>query len=390
MVFGAGFLTSLTPCVYPMIPITVSIFGAREAKSKASAFFLATAYVMGIAVMYAGLGVLAALSGWMADGSGGLLTSPWFVIPLSLFFLALATSMFGLWEIRLPFWLQSRISTVGGKGLLGAFVMGLVGGILIAPCTGPVLAGILGYVATTRSVFVGGALLFTYALGIGILFWVLAMFAVSLPKSGAWMDTVKSILGIPLVVAALYYLQNIFIPLSLYSSGQMSFALLNGGFIVAGILLGGVHLTFHQGAFKAVRKLLGILLITVGLFGLINYALTPKTKLPWLHNEKQALNLARKQNKPLLIDFWAKTCTPCKIMEATVLSHATVRRELENFVLLKVDKDEDLDRGQPLTQKYHSTLLPEVILLDAKGKEVARAGKVETPEEMLKLLKKAR
>jgi len=268
-VFGAGVLTSLTPCVYPMIPITVSIFGARETKSRAGAFLLATAYVMGIAVMYAGLGVLAALGGWAA---GRVLSSPWFVVPLCVFFVVLATSMFGLWEIRLPFWLQNRISSVGGKGFGGAFAMGLVGGILIAPCTGPVLAGILGYVATTRDVAMGAALLFTYALGIGVLFWVIATFAVSLPKSGAWMEGVKSVLGIALLVAALYYLQNVLLVLSEYSSGSPTFAAVNAGLVVVGVAAGAVHLAF-QGALRTARKIAGILMVTVGLFGLVNFAL---------------------------------------------------------------------------------------------------------------------
>ena len=147
---GSGVATSLTPCVYPMIPITVSIFGAKEAKSRGSAFLLATAYVMGIAVMYAGLGMLAAGAGWAAPGA--MLSSVYFVIPLVLLFSAMATSMFGLWEIRLPSGLQNKLSGVGGKGFRGAFAMGLVGGILIAPCTWPSLAGLLAYVSTSANV----------------------------------------------------------------------------------------------------------------------------------------------------------------------------------------------------------------------------------------------
>jgi len=384
-VFGAGVLTSLTPCVYPMIPITVSIFGARESRSRAGAFLLATAYVLGIAVMYSTLGVLAALGGWMA---GNVLTSPWFVVPLAAFFIALATSMFGLWEIKLPFWLQNRMANVGGKGLGGAFAMGLVGGVLIAPCTGPVLAGILGYVATTRNVVMGGALLFTYALGIGVLFWVIATFAVSLPKSGKWMESVKSLLGIALVVAALYYLQNVLLPLSRYSSASWTFAAINGGMVVVGLVLGGVHLTFRQGALKTARKLVGVLAVSAGLFGLINYALAPSAKLPWVHEEPRALAIAKKERRPVLIDFWAKTCVPCREMEAEVLSHPAVRKELERFVLLKVDVDLDMDRGGTLKKRYRSTLLPEVIVLDRQGSEVARAGKVGSPAEMLVLLRR--
>jgi thiol:disulfide interchange protein DsbD len=337
-------------------------------------------------VMYATLGVLAALGGWAA---GNLLSSPWFVIPLSLFFVALATSMFGLWEIRLPYWLQNRIANVGGKGFFGAFAMGLVGGVLIAPCTGPVLAGILGYVATTRNVVMGAALLFTYALGIGVLFWVLAMFAVSLPKGGAWMDAVKTIFGVALLAAALYYLQNVVMPLARYASGRWPFAALNAGLVVAGALVGGVHLTLEGGGLlRILRKLVGVLLLTVGIFGLVNYTLTPGTPLPWVHDEPAALARARKENRPVLVDFWALSCVPCRRIEAQILSHPTVRRELERFVLLKVDVD--TDRGEQLKAKYRSTVLPELILLDAKGDERARTGKVGSIAEMLRLLEAAR
>jgi thiol:disulfide interchange protein DsbD len=385
-VFGAGILTSLTPCVYPMIPITVSIFGAKESRSRGSSFMLATAYVMGIAVMYSALGVLAALGGWAA---GNVLASPWFIVPLCIFFVVLATSMFGLWEIRLPFWLQNKMSAVGGKGYGGAFAMGLVGGVLIAPCTGPVLAGILGYVATTRNVGMGAALLFTYALGIGVLFWIIATFAVSLPKSGSWMESVKSVLGVALLVAALYYLQNVFLPLSEYTSGSWTFAGINAGLVLFGLLAGGVHITF-SGAFKIIRKTVGVLLLTVGLFGLVNFALAPPAKLPWLYEEPKALALAQKAQKPVFIDFWTTSCTPCKIMEAQVLSHPAVRRELDRFVMLKIDLDKDLDNDGPLKKKYRQSLLPEVIVIDTGGKEVARAGKVETPEEMVAMLRRAK
>jgi thiol:disulfide interchange protein DsbD len=385
-VFGAGILTSLTPCVYPMIPITVSVFGAKQARSKGLAFLLATLYVLGIAVMYSTLGVLAAIGGWAA---GNVLSSPWFVVPLSLFFAVMASSMFGLWEIRLPTWLQNRMAVVGGKGLLGAFSMGLVGGVLIAPCTGPVLAGILGYVATTRNMVMGGGLLFTYALGIGVLFWVIATFAVSLPKSGAWMEGVKSVLGVALLVAAAYYLQNVEIHLAQYTSGSWSFAALNAGLIAFGLLLGAIHLTFHQGRVKALRKTLGIALLAVGGFGLVNFALAPRSKLPWIHNdEPRAIALAKTQEKPVLIDFWTVSCLPCRIMEKEVLSHPAVMRELERYVLLKVDLDKDLDDNDGRTKdKYRQTMLPEVIVLDEGGREVARAGKVESVAAMLELLR---
>jgi len=186
-VFATGFLTSLTPCVYPMITITVGIFGAREAQSRWRAFGLAWMYVLGMVVMFSALGIVFALSG-RASGSGFLLANPAVVIPIVILYVALAASMFGFFELNLPSGLATRLSTVGGKGAVGAFLMGLVGGITAAPCTGPLLAGLLAFIATTKSVALGVTFMTTYALGMGMLFLLIATFALSLPKSGAWMD----------------------------------------------------------------------------------------------------------------------------------------------------------------------------------------------------------
>src|SRR3954467_12283864 len=175
--FGFGFLTSLTPCVYPMIPITLAIFGARgENVSRGRGGGLAGPYVGGMGLTYSALGVGFALLGNVGD-FGTQLASPYFVVPLVVVFCALAASMFGAFDLNLPASWQARLNQVGGKGFGGAFAMGLVGGLIAAPCTGPFLAGLLAYVSTTGSAVGGGALLFTYAIGMGVLFWVLAAFA---------------------------------------------------------------------------------------------------------------------------------------------------------------------------------------------------------------------
>ncbi|MCC6749506.1 MAG: thioredoxin family protein [Deltaproteobacteria bacterium] len=384
--FGSGVATSFTGCVYPMIPITVSIFGAKSARSRGQAFLLATCYVMGIAVMYATLGVLAALAGWAA---GNLLASPWVIVPLCGLFVALAASMLGLWEIRLPAALQNRMALIGGHGYRGAFAMGLVGGILIAPCAGAWLGGLLGYVAATRNVFLGGGLLFTYALGIGLLFWVIATSAVSLPKSGGWMDSVKSALGVALLVATLYYLQNVLAPLARYTSGSWRFAGLNLALAVAGIAVGGLHLTYHgAGALTALRKTVGVLALSVGLFGVVNFAFTSDTKLPWLYEESVALERAKRHQKPLLIDVWARWCIPCKEMESKVLADAAVRRELGRFVMFKADVTEDTAAVRALRQRYRAAEIPLLIALDSEGRERMRVGKIDSADELLTLLRR--
>src|SRR5581483_1839115 len=159
-------------------------------------------------------------------------------------FLAMAASMFGAFELSLPAGLQLRLSSVGGKGLGGAFLMGLVGGIIAAPCTGPVLASVLAFVSTTRSIALGGSLLFTYALGMGVLFFVIAAFAVALPKSGAWMEAVKSVFGVIMVVAALYFLRNVSSPLREWGRPTWTWLGWNAALALAGVAAGAIHLSF--------------------------------------------------------------------------------------------------------------------------------------------------
>jgi thiol:disulfide interchange protein DsbD len=142
LALGFGLLTALTPCVYPMIPITLAIFGAKGV-SRGRAAALASSYVVGIAVLFGALGVTFGLLG---KAFGAYLGNPWVVVPLALFFIAMALSMFGAFELGLPTGLQERLSRVGGRGFGGAFLMGLVAGLIAAPCTGPPLAGLLAYI----------------------------------------------------------------------------------------------------------------------------------------------------------------------------------------------------------------------------------------------------
>ncbi|HMY59189.1 MAG TPA: cytochrome c biogenesis protein CcdA, partial [Pseudomonadota bacterium] len=212
LAFLGGVATSLTPCVYPLIPITIGLFGAREAP-RAQALGLAACYVGGIAATYTTLGLVVGLVGGQF---GTFMTSPWVIVPVAVFFLLMAASMFGAFELSLPNELQGKLSQVGGQGPIGAFLMGLVAGIVAAPCTGPPLAALLLFVSTQRSVLLGGSLLFVYAIGMGMLFFAIAGFALKLPKSGAWMDGVKAVFGVVMIVAALYYLRNVVPLLRMY------------------------------------------------------------------------------------------------------------------------------------------------------------------------------
>jgi thiol:disulfide interchange protein DsbD len=388
--FVGGFLTSLTPCVYPLIPITVSLFGAREEHvSRIKAIGLAAAYVSGMGAMYAALGVFSALAG---KGFGTQLAQPWVVVPIALLFLAMAASMFGAFELNLPSSLQERLTKVGGKGPAGAFGMGLVGGIIAAPCTGPVLASILTYVATTHSVALGASLLFTYALGMGILFFLIAAFAVSLPKSGAWMDAVKSIFGIFMIEAALYFLRPVLPALGHWGSATPRALGIALGIAAVGVALGAIHLSFSYTTMTVrARKALGVLMVVVGAWQGTLYFLTPReTHLVWSHDEAAAVAAAKAAHKPVVMDFFAEWCLPCKELDVRTFSEPKVAEELSRFQLIKVDcTDNDDPEVANRKERWGAKTLPTVLIIDSDGKVQSRLSFV-LPDELLPLLRQAR
>ncbi len=203
--YAFGLATSLTPCVYPMIAITVSVFGAKEAKSRMQGMLLSLTFVIGIVCLFTPMGVLSAMSG---KGFGSALGNPWVVGAIAIVFLSLAASLFGAFELALPASLNNRLSSVGGAGYRGAFLLGLVCGLVAAPCVGPFLFGLLGWIATTRNVALGTSAMAFYGLGLGTLFFLVGAFAVNLPKAGAWMMGIKWVGGVALAYMALAYIRD--------------------------------------------------------------------------------------------------------------------------------------------------------------------------------------
>lgn len=212
LVFLAGVVGSLSPCVYPLIPITISLFGARSAASRAHGFALSLVYVLGIAVTYSTLGVLAATSGGLF---GSALQSAWVVGTVSVIFLLMGLSMVGVFEIRIPDSINQRLNNVGGghsSRFLTSFLMGTVAGIVAAPCVGPPLVAVLAYVATTGSTSAGITLLSVYSLGMGMLFIFLGTFTqylTRIPKSGGWMEVIKGSMGMVMLIVGLIYAQDV-------------------------------------------------------------------------------------------------------------------------------------------------------------------------------------
>ena len=372
LAFVGGVLVSLTPCVYPMIAITVSVFGAKQTRSRLHGLALSSAFVAGIVAMFTPLGVLAGMTGSLF---GSVLQSPWVLCMIALLFLTMAASMLGAFELALPASLTNRLAQVGGIGMKGAFGLGLVCGLIAAPCTGPVLTGILTWIAETQSAFAGAAAMAAFSLGLGLPFFFVGAFAVQLPKSGPWMVHIKSILAMLLIVVALYYLSTAFSPLASWI--QPHFITFVAATVIAGagVLLGSVHRDYHspQVADKAL-KTAGILLTCGGSYVLLMALLTPERSLNW-SRAPLAMEQERAQanNQPLLVDFTAAWCGACKELDKITFADPVVSREAGRFVAVKVDATDDEDPVVASTMQSLKVVgLPTVVLFDSQGNEVKR------------------
>ena len=387
-VFVGGILTSFTPCVYPLIPITVSVFGASESVGRLRSCLLSVTYVLGIALTYSILGVAVASTGAVF---GQIMADPRVMLPVCGILFALGLSMLGVFELRVPYALQNRLNTVGGAGFAGAFAMGTVAGIIAAPCTGPALGAVLSYVATTESVFLGFWLLLTYALGMGLLFIVIGTFSgaiAALPRSGGWMYILENIFGVAIITVALYFLKDAIPPLRTLLQNSTGFFVIAGVLVLAGVALGKFSQRFKDlSRLVQLRKAVGVLLAVVGLYMFVGGLTTAESDLVWVADEAQGLEVGQRESKPAMLDFYATWCAACNELEHTY-SDPAVKSKLSKFVNIKLDFTRNSDEVERLKQKYGIVGLPVVIFFDSKGNQLTdkRLEKFVEPEEFLTLL----
>jgi thiol:disulfide interchange protein DsbD len=385
---AGGFVVSLTPCVYPMVAVTVSVFGARQARSRWEGAALSLAFVLGIVAMFVPLGVVAGLTGSVF---GSALSSRWVVVALAILFLALAASMLGAYELGLPSGVTNKLAELGGIGYKGAFLLGLACGLIAAPCTGPVLTGILAWIAKTRSAPLGALAMAFFALGLGAPFFAVGAFAVQLPKSGHWMVHVKSILGIVLIVVALYFLNTAFPVLGAAFTPGAWLWVGAAAALVVGLLLGAVSREFGEpGVAVKVRKGIGVALVCVAGFAAVAAVSKPSATLAWQHGNVEAAKAkALRENKPVLIDFTAAWCGACKELDKFTFAERAVGSEMSRFVAIKVDATNNDDPAIVDTMgRYKVRGLPTVLVFDSRGNEALRFTEFVPPERFLPAIRR--
>jgi thiol:disulfide interchange protein DsbD len=379
-----GLAVSLTPCVYPMVAVTVSIFGAKQAKRRSEGVLLSLAFVLGIAGMLVPLGVIAGMGGHLF---GGVLQSKALVVGISALFVVMALSMFGAFELTLPSSLNNKLAEMGGIGYKGAFLLGWVCGLIATPCTGPVLTGILAWISIKQSASLGALAMGAFSAGLGAPFFLVGAFAVQLPKSGRWMVHVKSILGIVLLIVALYLLNNSFGLLTPFVSNSLPFLVASCAIVLIGLFAGAIHREFGEpGIGVKLGKGFGIAAVSLGLLAAILGFIKPAESLSWEREDVEAaLTRARLDKKPLVVDFTAAWCGACKELDKKTFSERRVGQELGRFVAVRIDATNNDDpKVEAMLARFKVLGLPTVLLFDSRGNEAARFNDFVSPDEFLK------
>ena len=391
LVFIAGILTSFTPCVYPVIPITIGFIGGRADGKKMTGFMLSIFLVLGLATIYSILGVAAAATGSVF---GSYAQHPAVIIIIAGIFAVMGASMLGLFEIQVPASIQGKMQTQK-RGFVGAYLVGMVTGIVAAPCVGPVLVALLTWVSQTGNIALGFVLLFTFALGMGLLFIVIGTFAgamSALPGSGSWMETIKHAFGAILIAGAIFFLRP------LLSSGL--YQLLWGILLISVGIFNDVLNFSSEG--KRWGKIIGVIFLTSGLIFFVsgfrsvfgfepthssNTATVKQAGIEWIVNDtEKAFTEAELSGKNVLMDFYADWCVSCVELEEETWPSPELIAMKNSWVFLKMDLTKMTPALKAIQDEYGVRGMPTVIFFNSEGVETGRFSGFKSASDVKNLM----
>jgi thiol:disulfide interchange protein DsbD len=366
-----GLALNLTPCVYPLIGVTIAYFG-NQGGGPRRVFALAVVYVLGIALMFSAVGVAVALSGGLF---GAAMQNPVVLSVIAAMLVGLALSSFGVFALRPPPWLMNRAG-VARPGYAGALLMGLGMGVVAAPCIGPIVLGLLLMVERSENPFFGFALFFTLAVGLGLPYVALALAAGSirqLPRSGEWLAWVEQLFGFILIGLAIYFLDPVM-------PGHVMGRILPFYAAAAGIWLGfGTRAGRGWRPFLVFRSVVGAAALAALIYVAIPRA-TPKS-LTFEPFDSSLLASAGETRKPVLIDFSADWCIPCREMEHSTFLNPSVVKEASRFVRLRADLTHQDKTNQDLMSKFQIQGVPTTVMIDSSGRvQVQKVGYIGSDE----------